>query len=128
MRILVAEDDLEMRCLVVEALRKDGYEVIEAEDGGRLFELLVAALRKPLASIDLVVADVRMPVCNALEVLEAFLRAAFCPPIILMTAFPNDDTRHRASRLGALMLDKPLSIESLLTAVRRFGRQAKSGH
>ena len=35
-RVLVAEDDPEMRHLVVEALRKDGYEVTEVADGGRL--------------------------------------------------------------------------------------------
>ncbi len=43
-RILVAEDDPEMRRLVVEALREDGYDVLEARDGGRLLVELAREL------------------------------------------------------------------------------------
>jgi CheY-like chemotaxis protein len=121
-RILVAEDDAEMRCLVVEALRKDGHEVVEAEDGRRLYEAVASAIGAPRSAspFDLIISDVRMPVRSALDVLEEFVDGQPCPPVILMTAFPNEDTRRRAGRLGALLLDKPLSLEVLRSAVNRL--------
>ena len=71
-RVIVAEDDPEMRRLVVEALRKDGHHVTEAADGGRLLVQIAEAFdRDPsLSAVDVIVSDVRMPVCNGIELLE----------------------------------------------------------
>jgi len=122
-RVLVAEDDPEMRRLVVEALRKDGHEVQEAADGGRLLVRIAEAFdRDPsLALIDVIVSDVRMPVCSGLDLLEQLVQARWRVPFILMTAFGDDETRRRAEGLGAVLFDKPLSLEALRTAVLRLG-------
>lgn len=128
MRILVAEDDAEMRCLVVEALRRDGHDIFEAVDGRQLFNAVATSRdgSSQTPSVDLILSDVRMPVCNALDVLEELAGARPCPPLVLMTAFPNDETRRRAERLGALVLEKPLSMETLRAAVGRFvGRELR---
>jgi two-component system nitrogen regulation response regulator GlnG len=120
-RVLVAEDDPDMRDLVVEALRKDGYEVEQAVDGAELFVRIAESIvREPSgASFDVVVSDVRMPGGTALELVE---RLVFTPrriPFILMTAFGDDDTRRRAERAGAVLFDKPLNLSDLRAAVRR---------
>ena len=112
-RILVAEDDAEMRRLVVEILRKDGHEVLEAEDGRGLVAALADSLSFP--ALDLIVSDVRMPVHNGLEVLEQLAQGRLS--VILMTAFADEETRRRAARLGAVLLDKPITVSTLRNAV-----------
>jgi len=124
-RVLVAEDDPEMRRLVVEALRKDGHEVLEATDGGRMLVRLAEAFdRDPaLLSVDVIVSDMRMPVCSGLDLLERLAEARWRIPCILMTAFGDDETRKRVDRIGAVLLDKPLSQDVLRATVRRQARR-----
>jgi CheY-like chemotaxis protein len=124
-RVLVAEDDREMRRLVVEALRKDGHEVTEATDGGRLLVRLAEVFDHDpsLTEIDLIVSDIRMPVCNGLDLIERMFEARWRVPCILMTAFGDDEIRRRAEAVGALLLDKPLSLEELRAAVARLARR-----
>ena len=121
-RILVAEDDAEMRSVVVDSLRKDGYEVSEVSDGGRL---LVTLAREYLPGpdtrrIDLLVSDVRMPVCNGLQILEQLRAAQWRFPVILMTAFGDEVMRAHARSLCALLLDKPFEMRDLRAAVACF--------
>jgi DNA-binding response OmpR family regulator len=116
-RILVAEDDPEMRRLVAEALRKDGYDVAEASDGGRLLVEVTALYQHPERQPDLIISDVRMPVCTGIAILEQMRRAHWTMPVILMTAFGDDETRTRADKLGAILFDKPFALDDLRTAV-----------
>ncbi len=118
-RILVAEDDADMRTLVAEALRRDGYVVETAADGGRM---LVALAQQWIDArgahlVDLIVSDLRMPVCSGLQILEQLRAARWDNPVILMTAFGDDEVRRRAHALGALLFDKPFDIHALRTAV-----------
>jgi CheY-like chemotaxis protein len=121
-RVLVAEDDPEMRRLVVEALRKDGHHVEEAADGGRLLVKLAEAFQRDpsLALIDVIVSDIRMPVCSGLDLLEKVVSARWRIRVVLMTAFGDDETRRRAEALGAVLFDKPLSLEALRLAVKQL--------
>jgi len=126
--VLVAEDDPEMRRLVVEALRKDGHDVEEVPDGGRLLVLIAEAFHRDpsMSEIDVIVSDVRMPVCSGLELLEKLADARWQVPFVLMTAFGDEDTRRRAERVGALLFDKPFTLDTLRAAVRRLaGRAAR---
>jgi CheY-like chemotaxis protein len=129
-RVIVAEDDPEMRRLVVETLRKAGHDVTEAGDGGRLLQHIVESFNRDpaLSLVDVVVTDVRMPVCNGLELLERLADANWRVPVILMTAFGDDDVRRRAERLGAVLLDKPLSLDALREAVERLAHRARGDH
>jgi CheY-like chemotaxis protein len=116
-RILVAEDDPEMRKLIVESLREDGNDVQETPDGGRLLVELTHGTHCNYENVDLIVSDIRMPVCTGLQIVEA-LRAAHCAvPIVLMTAFGDDQTRAHAESLGAVLFDKPFALDDLRTAV-----------
>ena len=119
-RVVVAEDDDEMRRLVVEALRKDGYEVEEARDGGRLLVRAAAYYthRAQVADVDLIVSDIRMPICSGLQILQGLREAHWHIPVILMTAFGDDATRARAEKLGAILFDKPFDLDDLRTAVQ----------
>jgi DNA-binding response OmpR family regulator len=117
-RVLVAEDDAEMRRLVIDVLQGEGYEVREASDGGRLIIAITAQHADPEAVVDLIISDVRMPICTGLQVVENLRQTRWNVPVILMTAFGDVETRKHATRLGAVLLDKPLTVESLRVAVR----------
>lgn len=118
-RILIAEDDTELRLALSTALRRDGHDVLEVIDGGRLLVLLAqeyTATSEPRA-VDLLVSDVRMPVCSGIQIVEQ-LRAAHWPtPVILMTAFGDDATRLHADALGAVLLYKPFDLDDFRTAI-----------
>ena len=118
--VLVAEDDPEMRRLVVDALVKDGHTVLSAEDGGGMVMLIAQIFHADhsLDRIDVIVSDMRMPVSNGLEQLERIAEAGWNIPSILMTAFGDDDTRRRAAHIGATLLEKPLALADLRLAVR----------
>lgn len=118
-RVLLAEDDAELRGLFAAALRKAGYEVLSASDGGELLSFLSAVSGKDLPRPDAIVMDVNMPGHTGLELLIALRLAEWDVPILLMTAFGDAYLRRRADELGAaVLLDKPLSADALLEALR----------
>jgi DNA-binding NtrC family response regulator len=117
-RVIVGEDDPDMRRLVVYALERDGYEVGEAGDGYSLLTLL--AERGAGKTVDLVISDVRMPGLSGLEILEHVRRDGDHLPVILMTAFGDDDTRAEAELRGAVLFDKPFLIDDLRKVVHHL--------
>jgi CheY-like chemotaxis protein len=121
LRVLLAEDDSDMRDLLGSALREDGHGVLAVGDG---VELLAALWRLCLANKapDLVVSDVRMPGCSGLEVFEAARRASSRPiPVILVTGFGDRALHERARRLGAIaVFDKPFDLDTLSRFVADF--------
>ena len=119
-RILVADDKPEMRKLIANRLRKEGYEVIEAEDGPSLIDKIIRGIvddRMPRAP-DLIITDVRMPGMSGLEVLAQLRRNDWATPVILITAFGDEKTHAEAERLGAAtVLDKPFDMDDLMYSV-----------
>ena len=113
-RILIAEDDENVRAFVVRALVHSGHEVVEAEDGGLAAEIVTAEDGK----FDLLLSDIKMPVMDGIAL--ALNVAAQYPEltIMLMTGFA--DQRERAHGLDALIYDvvpKPFSLQVLLGKV-----------
>ncbi|MFH1438681.1 MAG: response regulator [Pseudomonadota bacterium] len=129
-RILLAEDDGAMRSLLADVLRNYDYEVVEAADGRELFEHLVEIVldKSGEKEVDAVISDVRMPGMSGLELLDE-MRSVGCPvPVILITAFGDDETHARARLLGAVaVFDKPFDVEDLLTAVINIARISRIG-
>ena len=114
-RALVAEDDVEMRAIVSDALRMEGFLVDEVGDGRLMWRRLI---EQP--TYDFVVSDLRLPIVDGLTVLEDFHLRAPRTPLIVMTAFGDDATRDRATRVGATLLDKPFRMVELRAAARRL--------
>ncbi len=121
-RVVLAEDDNEMRALVRDALRADGYEVTEVANGSQLRSLLDAAFGgQDHRSIDLIITDNRMPKCTGLDVLTLLREQDWATPVILITAFGTDEVHAEAKRLGvAEVFDKPFKLQSLRAAARRL--------
>ena len=127
-RLLMAEDDADTRRLLGAALRRQGFEVVEACDGAELLEHLSVDEHKLAArgiavrnegAYDAVIADNQLPELCGLDVLAALQRARCPVPFILITAFADEDTRAEARALGAAaFLEKRLSIADLQAAIR----------
>lgn len=121
-RILLAEDNLEMRRMLAWSLEHSGYEVSECGDGFTVLRRLgLMDPGRPEPAYDLVISDVRMPGYTGLQVLESMRACSGCPPVVLISAFADAATRERADSMGAaLLLPKPFDVDDLLVAVRRL--------
>jgi len=121
--IVIADDDAEMRTLLSDLFRSDGYVVSEAKDGHELLTMLVAKTAPdgtPIAP-DLVVTDVQMPGATGIRVLSHVRRAHPSNVRILITAFGSVELHAQAKRLGAAtVLDKPFDIGELRRLVHRL--------
>ena len=122
--ILLAEDNQEMRILLAQTLRAAGYRVSECIDGWNLLKHLHSFILPDSQrhdQIDLVISDIRMPGLTAFEILEGVEDTDGFPPIILITAFGDDDTHAQAEKFGvAAIFDKPFEIDDLLETVRKI--------
>ena len=121
-RILLAEDDEEMRSLLCRSLGDAGYEVVAVSDGLELMEHLTSYLAPGgRVDADLIISDIRMPWVNGLEVLRAVRRYVGYPRVILITAFGSNEVHDQAHLLGAAaIMDKPFEVEDLIAKVREI--------
>jgi CheY-like chemotaxis protein len=119
LRVLVADDDEDMRALVVATLHAGGCSTAEAHDGRELLDLLRNGLDGADLRPDVIVADVKMPGLSGLGVLEALQRAKCETPVVLITVVTDETIHTVAKRLGAVgILHKPFDPDDLVTAVR----------
>jgi DNA-binding response OmpR family regulator len=117
-RVLVADDDPEMRALIAYFLKRAGYWVVEASDGVEVVDRM-APPGQVASGITAIVSDVKMPGLGGLDLLTALRCASVEIPVILMTAFPDDAMRAEARLLGAAALfEKPLDVAALTTTLR----------
>jgi two-component system response regulator RegX3 len=119
-RVLVVEDEPAIRDAVAFSLRRDGYEVVEADDG-------VTGLERALTdAFDLVVLDVMLPGLSGTEVCRR-LRASDVTadvPIIMLTARSDELDRVLGLETGADdYIAKPFSLPELLARVRALLRR-----
>lgn len=121
-RVLVAEDDDEMRQVLVRALAVHGYAPVECRDGFDLFAHLEAFVgRHATLEFEAIISDILMPGPTGLEILEALHDHAGFPPMILITAYGDNRTHARARKAGAAaILDKPFGIDELMAKLREI--------
>lgn len=119
-RVLLAEDDDDLRHLMADALRADGHFVIEASDGDQLLNQIehqIADTRRDNFAV--VVSDVRMPGFWGTDVLAVLSCSKWTTPFVLMTAFGDSELHTQARELGATaVLDKPVDLDALRAVVR----------
>jgi two-component system, NtrC family, response regulator PilR len=112
-RILVVDDERSMRELLAIVLRREGYDVLLAENGRAAIEALERE------SVDLLISDIKMPDMSGVEVLRAAKRVDQDILGIMITAFASTETAVEAMRLGACdYLSKPFDIDLLKMKVR----------
>ncbi len=117
-RILVIDDEEEIRSTVKHHLVKANYEVVEAEDGEKAIQKINEG-DNPLR-IDAAICDLRMPKINGMEAISYFQKDYPTLPLIVMTGFP--DTQLAVSLLKKGVKDylvKPVEKDALLAAVKK---------
>lgn len=113
-KILVVDDDGEMRALLVDVLQKEGYETAEASDGAQA----VLALRT--REFDLILIDKNMPGPSGLDLLPGLRRVCPRSQFIMMTAFGDVPSYMEAVEKGAVeFLFKPFRMEELKAAIAK---------
>jgi DNA-binding response OmpR family regulator len=118
MKVLVADDDAELRELIAFTLAQAGYLVIKASDGSAAVRLFGEE------SPDLVVLDINMPGLSGFQVCEA-IRARSRVPVMMLTVRGEEEDLVRALGLGADdYLNKPFSPRTLLARIRALLRRA----
>ncbi|RKH08817.1 response regulator [Corallococcus sp. CA047B] len=121
-RVLIAEDDREMRRMLARALGRRGCDVHEVPNGRELLGTLTRGLAGVEGTApDVIITDVRMPGVTGLEALARLRRVDWATPVILITAFGDAATHAEAHRLGAaFVFDKPFDLDVLCEAVREL--------
>ncbi len=113
--VFLAEDDVDLRRMLSEALREGGFDVLSASTGHEMLRLLAAASREEVPVPDAFVMDVRMPRCSGIDVLSALRLADWQQPVVMITGFGDPSLHEKAAAYGAsVILDKPVDPDDLL--------------
>jgi two-component system, NtrC family, response regulator PilR len=113
-RVLVVDDEPSLREMLRIVLRRDGYDVLVAENGRVAIELLQRE------RVDLLLSDIRMSDVSGVDVLKAAKELNRDIVAFMMTAFASTDTAVEAMRLGAVdYLTKPFSMDELRLKIRQ---------
>jgi PAS domain S-box-containing protein len=113
-RVLLVDDEPNMRWTMAEFLKRGGYEALTAED----FDGAVAALAG--AEVDAAVVDIILPGRSGIELLRELGARESYVPVIMITGEPNHSQVPEIVRAGAYdFIAKPILKESLLKAVSR---------
>ena len=113
-RILIIEDEKLVRWSLKERLKKEHYEVFEAETGTGGLEILAQE------TIDLIVLDYRLPDTTGIDVLRKVIVDSPEIPVILMTAYSSIDTAVEAIKLGAYdYINKPFNHDEMVVTIGR---------
>src|SRR5262245_2030405 len=112
-RILVVEDQADLRTAIDRALRACGFTVVEAESATAALEIVA---RDP--ELELVVTDAVMPKMNGLELIEALRATRPEVRILLVSGYLNHPSlRNAPLPAGITLLEKPFSLEELASTV-----------
>ncbi len=118
-RILLVDDEQSIQTLLSYPLRKEGYEVVQANDGRQALE------RFDEQSFDLVVLDVMLPRVDGLEVCRR-LRGKSSVPIIMLTARSEEIDKVVGLELGADdYITKPFSMREFSSRIKAALRRAE---
>ncbi len=114
-RILIIEDDEEMRSLLEDVLGEEGFETESVCNGSNgLHEIT----KKPF---DLVITDIRMPGLTGLDILPGIKKLQPQASVIVITAFGSEEVRRQSLSRGATAyLEKPIHLERLKTLVQEM--------
>jgi CheY-like chemotaxis protein len=113
-RILVVDDDANIRLIFQTMLRRSGYDVVTASSGIQALEMLLE--KNP----DLVILDIKMPDIHGLEVLSLIREAENDVPVIICSAFEGmkDDFVIKSCNVFEYLV-KPIDLKVLTSVVKR---------
>ena len=126
-RILVVDDEANIRALIEEILSEEGYSVTTAADARD------ARAARAAQEFDLILLDIWMPDTDRISLLREWAESGAGGTVVMMSGHGTVDTAVEATRLGAVdFLEKPVSLAKLLRTVEkalalRRGKEARRG-
>ncbi|HEY6034436.1 MAG TPA: sigma-54 dependent transcriptional regulator, partial [Kofleriaceae bacterium] len=116
-KILVADDEQNLRRVLVALLRREGHEVVQAASGLEAIDRL--------ADVDVVITDLRMPGADGMEVLRAAAKSFPHTPVIMITAYGSVGQAVEAIKAGAFdYIEKPFEQDAIRVIVDKAIGQA----
>jgi two-component system NtrC family response regulator/two-component system response regulator HydG len=113
--LLVVDDEKNTREALSKILNEDGYEVLTAADGHQAMELVISDLP------DLILADLKMPGMDGIELLSRSRLKGLDIPFVMMTAYGTVESAVEAMKKGAEdYLTKPVNIDELELQIKRI--------
>jgi len=117
-RVLVVEDEPDVRKVIKRILTKAGYDVIEAEDGEKAIEAINEGENPVLLNV--IISDIRMPKMNGIEAINYFQQQWPRVPIIVLTGIPDMEMAIGFLKKGIVdYLVKPVEPEKLTSTVAK---------
>ncbi len=121
-RVLVVDDEPDVRKVVRMSLEKAGYDVLEAEDGEKAIATLKEGENNLL--LDVIISDIRMPKINGVEAINYFQQEYPGKKVIVLTGFPDMDMATSFMKKGIVdYLVKPVEAEKLRASVAKAMEQ-----
>ena len=125
-RVMVVDDEADVRKVARMCLEKAGYNVVEAEDGEQAIREIKQGDNPVM--LDVIVTDINMPKVNGLEAIQFFQQEWPRVPLIVMTGYPNLETATELMKRGLVdYLVKPVDKEKLVAAVEKGMGQREMG-
>lgn len=120
MKLLLVDDDFDIRSLLVDLLSLEGFDIDEAENGQKALEKLAKY------NYNLILLDIMMPVMDGIETLKQ-IRQHYNIPVIMLTAKGDDDARVEGLELGADdYLAKPFNDRELIARIKAILRRSEN--
>ena len=113
-RVLLVEDEVEVRQFAVRALKRQGYQVLEATDGVEALEIMA----KNEGEIDIVVSDVVMPEMDGPSLFKELRKRNPSIKVIFVSGYPNEAFRESMGSDDFAFLPKPFSLPQLAAKVK----------
>ncbi len=121
-RVLIMDDEPDVRKVARMTLEKAGYEVMEAEDGEKAIEEIKRG-ENPVM-MDVIICDIRMPKINGVEAIKYFQSNYPSKPLIVMTGHPDLEMATNFMKQGIVdYLVKPVDAEKLRATVAKAMEQ-----
>lgn len=122
-KILVVEDDKNLRKLIVTCLEKANYTVFETHNGEEALNLMDKEY------VDLIVTDIMMPEIDGYELIKLLREAKYNTPILIITAKEDIEDKKQGFNLGADdYMVKPINIDELILRVKSLLRRSNQAN
>jgi two-component system response regulator AtoC len=119
-KVLIADDDKNLRKVLVNELSDEGFDVDETDNGMKTIDLLEKN------EYDVLLLDLNMPGLNGMEVLDKIKDAEIPTEVVILTAYATVSTAVEAMKLGAYdYLTKPFQIEELIAVINKAYEKKK---
>lgn len=123
-KILIVDDEQDVRDIFQNRLEKAGYNTLMAENGQDAIDILRS--EDNMVNVGVIFCDIRMPKVNGIECIDFLKREAPGIPVVVVTGYPDAETAKDLMKRGIKQyLVKPLDKEKMLDIVEKIVSDGK---